>query len=138
MGAGRSVTTLPDALTRGVSITEVNEESRMSIPKFLFPSALAAVVLSAGALLANPPAPLINPTAAPQPAAAPAGEMTVDDVLDALDKRGQDLKSFDGKVALTEDDVQLQLKSTRTGRVWYQKKGDGSARIRVSFDQRVD
>ncbi len=85
------------------------------------------------------------PTAQPTPAAAaqPAvGELTadapVDQILDALHARGQNLKSFDAKVTLTESDVNTALETTRSGIARYHKKADASERIRVVFDKKVD
>jgi outer membrane lipoprotein-sorting protein len=75
---------------------------------------------------------------APAPAAAPAGEMSADAALDALDQRGQGLKSFDADVKLTETDESTQLSSTRTGHVWFQKKPADDARLRVLLDKKED
>lgn len=74
----------------------------------------------------------------PAPAAAPAADSSVDSVLDALDQRGQGLKSFDANVRLTETDESTQLSSTRTGHVWFQKKPADDARLRVLLDKRED
>ena len=98
------------------------------------------------AAAARPAAP---PPAAAQPAAAPAaaapaaaGELaadaTVDQILDALHVRGQNLNSFDAKVTLTESDVSTALGSTRSGIARYQKKPDASERMRVVFDQKIE
>src|SRR5688500_16283744 len=83
--------------------------------------------------------------AQPQPAAAarPAGgeltpDASVDQVLDALHLRGQNLNSFDAKVTLTESDPNTALESTRSGVVRYQKKPDATERIRVIFDKKVE
>jgi len=94
-------------------------------------------------LLASPWAaaadPVPPPTAArPPAAAAPAGDMTIDQALDALDQRGQDLRSFHGNVSLKEEDANTMLGSRRTGQVWYQQRGPGDARMRVTFDQKSD
>jgi len=79
----------------------------------------------------------------PAPAAQPAaGQLTadasVDQVLDALHTRGQNLNSFDAKVTLTESDLNTALETTRSGIVRYQKKPDASERIRVVFDKKID
>jgi outer membrane lipoprotein-sorting protein len=62
---------------------------------------------------------------------------SVDEVLDALDARGQSLQQFAAKVELTEVDEATQLESQRTGRVWYHKR-DGNDRIRVTFDKKAE
>lgn len=100
----------------------------------------ALTLAPAAACVAGPAAPLVNPTGAAAPgAAAPApGDMTVDQALDALDQRGQNLQAFDAAVRLKEVDTGTQLESTRTGHVWYQKQGDISGRLRVVFDTRID
>lgn len=68
----------------------------------------------------------------------PAADAAVDDLLDALDRRGQDLKAFDAQVKLVEKDETTELSYERTGKVWFQKKLDGDARIRVLFDAKLD
>jgi outer membrane lipoprotein-sorting protein len=86
-----------------------------------------------------------SPAAQPRPAAAaqPAlgqlsADASVDQILDALYARGQNLNSFDAKVTLTESDVNTALDTTRSGVVRYQKKPDASERIRVVFDKKID
>src|SRR5213079_1993857 len=74
------------------------------------------------------------------PAVAPAAlseASSVDDVLDALDSRGQSLKQFTADVTLSENDEATQAESQRSGRVWYQKR-QGNDRIRVTFDQKAE
>ena len=61
-----------------------------------------------------------------------------DQILDALDARGKDLKDFSADVKLTETDPALALSSTRAGKVWFQSKPDGDARMRVRFDTREE
>src|SRR4051794_13221962 len=89
-----------------------------------------AVLLTAGWAAAQAAAPIINPTApgavpaATQPAPPPAAaaqaalpaDATADQVLDALDQRGQNLRGFTAKVQLTEKDEGIQQSSTRSGR----------------------
>lgn len=71
-------------------------------------------------------------------AAAPLSPASsVDQVLDALDARGHNLQSFVADVTLAEEDTSLAFGSTRTGRVWYQARGD-NPRIHVIFDQKID
>jgi len=113
-------------------------------------AAAGAVLLTAGWAAGQAATPIINPTApgaAPPAGQAPAAaqaalpaDATADQVLDALDRRGQDLRGFTAKVKLTETDEGTQLSSTRSGRAWYQKKGAAGddARIRVLFDTRLD
>jgi outer membrane lipoprotein-sorting protein len=102
---------------------------------------LLAALFAAGK--AAPPA-QPQPAAAARPAPAPPalGELTpdatVDQILDALDQRGQNLKSFDAKVTLTESDVNTALETTRSGVARYQKKPDASERMRVVFDKKTE
>jgi outer membrane lipoprotein-sorting protein len=62
---------------------------------------------------------------------------TADQVLDALDSRGRNLTGFVADVTLTETDEATANDSTRSGRVWYQKR-PGNDRIRVTFDKKVE
>ena len=85
---------------------------------------------------AKPPA-----SAAPrQPSAQKPGALTadstVDEILDALDARGRNLKSFVADVSLKEEDLTLANEVTRKGRASYQDLGDGQARLRVTFTER--
>ena len=97
----------------------------------------------AGCASAQNAPPLINPTgtagAASQPAAA-VGDLTpdssIDQILDALKARGDNLKTFTANVALEEKDPGLGNPSTQSGRVLYDNSRAGkNARIRVTFDQ---
>lgn len=76
-----------------------------------------------------------------KPAAESAGgkisaESTVDQILDALDARGQDLKSFSADVSLTEGDAALANEVTRRGKVIYQSRDGKQPRLRVTFNER--
>jgi outer membrane lipoprotein-sorting protein len=81
------------------------------------------------------PPDLVNPTGGPAQPPKVSRDASVDQVLDALDARGKGLKGFSAKVSLNEED-DIGLSSTRTGRVWYQQAAGDNARIRVSFDKR--
>jgi outer membrane lipoprotein-sorting protein len=59
-------------------------------------------------------------------------QSSVDEILDALDARGQNLDSFVAIVKLSETDTTTGDATTRSGKVWYQA-GD-QARIHVVFD----
>ena len=104
---------------------------------------LVAAGVSPGVAVAGP-AQLVNPTGVagaqppdPGPQATP-GEMTADRVLDALDQRGQNLKSFDARVSMSDKDADLGLDSVRTGHVWFQKQGDAERPAARLFDQKSD
>jgi outer membrane lipoprotein-sorting protein len=58
----------------------------------------------------------------------------LDSVLDALDARGRDLKDFSADVELHTVDDRTGEDSAQIGKVVYQNKGSGDARIKVSFD----
>ena len=79
-------------------------------------------------------------TAPRQPPAQKPGALTadstVDEILDALDARGRNLKSFVADVSLKEEDLTLANEVTRKGRASYQDLGDGQARLRVTFTER--
>jgi outer membrane lipoprotein-sorting protein len=62
---------------------------------------------------------------------------SVDETLDALYDVGKDLKSFTADVKLTENELVAQDVTTRTGKVWYQRKPGGDTRLRVAFDKRT-
>jgi hypothetical protein len=84
------------------------------------------------------PAPLINPVAAPNTdPAALHPDATVDEVLDALQARGQNLKEFVADVQLTDTDITMGDSSKRVGNVWYQVKPDGDARMHILFEKKI-
>jgi hypothetical protein len=70
------------------------------------------------------------------PAKALSADSSVDEILDALDARGRDLKAFTADVSLTEGDATLANEVTRRGKVLFQDHGNGQARLRVTFDKR--
>lgn len=61
---------------------------------------------------------------------------SADQVLDALDARGQNLRDFTADVSMAEQDALTGETTTNSGKVWYQSKGNGDARMRVVFDVR--
>jgi len=62
---------------------------------------------------------------------------TVPEILDALDARGKDLKDFSSQVSLATTDDSTGDSSSNSGKVIYQSKGNGDARILASFDKRI-
>jgi len=62
---------------------------------------------------------------------------TREDVLDALNARGQGLKDFTADVSLAETDALNGETTTLVGKVWYQGKGEGDARMRILFDKKL-
>lgn len=64
-------------------------------------------------------------------------ESSLDEVLDGLYTVGKDLKSFTADVKLTESDAFSQDSWSRLGKVWYQQKSPGEARLRVTFETRL-
>lgn len=80
-------------------------------------------------ILDNP----VAPAGAAPAAGQPAGPLNVGQALDMLEKRGNDLNSFIADVKLSETNNDLGTEEVRSGKIWYQKLADGSARIRVSF-----
>jgi outer membrane lipoprotein-sorting protein len=59
-------------------------------------------------------------------------QSSVDEILDALDARGENLKSFAADVKLSEADTATGDATTRSGKIWYQAADQ--ARIHVEFD----
>ncbi|HEV8290869.1 MAG TPA: hypothetical protein VGP94_03065, partial [Tepidisphaeraceae bacterium] len=62
---------------------------------------------------------------------------TREDILDALHARGQGLKDFTADVSLAETDALNGETTTLVGKVWYQGKGEGDARMRIVFDKKL-
>ena len=60
-----------------------------------------------------------------------------EDVLDALHARGQGLKDFTADVSLAETDALSGETTTLVGKVWYQGRGEGDARMRIVFDKKL-
>jgi hypothetical protein len=93
--------------------------------------------------LATPAPALINPNVgnganAPAEAQPPLpAEATLDQVLDALDARGQNLREFSAKVSLSSGDPLVEGVSTRVGQIYFQQKGPDDGRLRLVFDKRV-
>src|SRR5688572_28387994 len=73
------------------------------------------------------PAP--NQPSAPSPGESLSPDSTVDQILDALDARGRNLKAFSADVSLTEGDATLGNTVTRHGKAIYQDR-EGNPRLR--------
>lgn len=111
---------------------------------------LKLAALAVAALLAQDPPPAVPPAApaaeSATPAAVPDGPLaagaklspdaSVEQVLDALHRRGEGLKDFTADVTLLEMDPSLGDSSARKGTAVYQRKGEGDARILVVFDRK--
>ena len=67
----------------------------------------------------------------------PADQAKIDDILDALQQRGQDLKEFSASVSQVEANDTMGTSATKTGKIWYQVKPDGSPRIRILFEKKA-
>ncbi len=86
--------------------------------------------------------PIVNPVGEGSTAAGGGGGGTLspnsslEQILDALHQRGVGLKDFGGDVSLAETDALTGDTQTYTGKVWFQDKGGGDARIRVRFDKK--
>jgi len=97
--------------------------------------AASSLILAPSSLLFAAPAATTAPTTTPARTAAEAGR--VDALLDKLDARGKKLSDFTADLKLTTIDNSLGDESARLGHVAYQRKADGSARLRVVFDQKI-
>lgn len=85
-----------------------------------------ALILSTTTIaLADPP------TTRPQLTAS----SSIDDILDALDARGKSLHDFSASVSLSSVQNDIGSATAETGKVYYQRKPGGDARIRVDFDR---
>jgi len=83
------------------------------------------------------PPPQAGEPAAPVETPAPTAPGTsVDEVLDALDRQGDQMKDFTADVALTEMDELTKDSSTRAGKLKFQRLPEDDARIRVTFETR--
>lgn len=72
-------------------------------------------------------------------AAAPGAlneQSSVDQILDALDMRGDTMKDFRAGVVYTEEDNDTALFTTRTGQVRFARQADGQAKMYVEFKDR--
>lgn len=107
---------------------------------------LALVGCASDAAAQDAPPPTLDPgrppakkdslgTIATPPAPAAPG-VSVDQVLEALDRQGDQMKDFTADVALTEADVLTREEFTRSGTVKVQKLPDNDARIHIIFDTR--
>src|SRR3954451_2163855 len=81
-----------------------------------------------------PPATSV-PTSVPTTTASTSAN-NVDDILDALDKRGKALSDFTADVSKTDTDIANGDESVISGKMWMQKLPADDARLRVSFDRR--
>ena len=61
-------------------------------------------------------------------------DSTIDQILDALDARGKDFKTFTADLKHAETTTDFGETTTRTGKILYKDNDDGDALIRVSFD----
>jgi outer membrane lipoprotein-sorting protein len=65
-----------------------------------------------------------------------ADKSTVDDVLDALQASGKDLKAFSADVQMKIEDETFGSVTTQFGKVWFQTKPAGGAVMHVSLDHK--
>lgn len=98
---------------------------------------LIAVLLVASSCAAKPQATAEVPTTQPSATSIPVGasEVPTDDLLDAMEKVGVDMKSLKADVAMKESDPATGAESTRTGTIWLQRRGPGDTRGRVLFEK---
>jgi outer membrane lipoprotein-sorting protein len=73
-----------------------------------------------------------------EPPPPAAGDPETEKVLQQLDQIGKNLKEFTAKIKLREVDNVTLNETDRIGNVWFQKRPDGTARLRVLFSMRVD
>jgi outer membrane lipoprotein-sorting protein len=75
----------------------------------------------------------LTPASQPSRPGELTADSTVDEVLDALDARGKDLKDFSATVKLDDMDNSSGEDTINSGKVILQRKGEDDARIRVNF-----
>ena len=95
----------------------------------------AGVVFGTGLAFGGQAAPLINRAGAQ---AASSTDPQTEQTLQQLDQIGRNLREFSAKLRLTETDNALGDSKVRSGNVYFQRRPDGSARIHVVFDLRID
>jgi len=61
-------------------------------------------------------------------------DSSIDQILDALNHSGNQLRDFVADVTLTQADARSGDSSSSSGKVYFQRTNPGQARIRVSFD----
>ena len=76
-----------------------------------------------------------QPPQASQPGVLLPGS-SVDQVLDALDAKGDGLKDFTADLKLTEEDTAVGNSVVRIGKVWFQKLPGDDARMRLTLDKK--
>lgn len=64
-------------------------------------------------------------------------QSSLDDVLNALDRRGRDLRSISADVKMTDVDLALNDKTARSGSFKLQNRTDGSTRAHIVFDRKM-
>src|SRR4051794_7828433 len=92
-----------------------------------------AVGCAAAAQETQPPA-----TANPAAPASLSSASGVEQVLDALDRRGQNLRTLTADVRMLETDQALGEETARTGHVWLENLPDGNTRFRALFDRKEE
>jgi len=107
---------------------------------------LATLSLAGCATSSAPAAETPAPPAQSQPQAQPqpprqSGSLSpsssIDQILDALDEKGDNLKDFTADVKLTEEDAAVGSSVVRTGRVWFQRLPSDDARMRLTLDKKL-
>jgi hypothetical protein len=83
------------------------------------------------------PAPATTESEAAAPGGKLSADASLDQILDALDRRGRDLQSFAADVTLIESDASTGDEIERGGSIALQLQPDGSARSRITFDRKV-
>ena len=92
-------------------------------PILLFLFAAAAIAACAAQAATTRPAPL-------------SAQSSVDQILDALDARGENIRDFSAKVILTDTDESSGDSTVNIGTVVLRRKSADDARIRVAFTER--
>ena len=95
---------------------------------------LGGILAQAGPVPAPPGAPVGGEPAQLSTASKLSVDSSVEQILEALERRGVGLRDFTADVTLEEQDATEGRKTIRKGTAVYQKKEDGGARMRVVFN----
>ncbi len=83
---------------------------------------------------------LIGQAAVAETAGAPtelSADSSIDQILQALQARGEGLEDFVADVSMEEMDNTTGNDPTRTGRIWYDRLEEGAVRMRIMFDRKI-
>lgn len=78
-----------------------------------------------------------SPVQAGDPPAELTPDSSLDQILQAMQARGEGLKNFTADVSMEDLDNTTGNDPSRTGRIWYDRADDGKVRTRILFDRKI-